>query len=171
MPPDLPDLGAALAAHGVLTGQGPGGEVAPWIEQEALALWQAERAAVPVTSLTARRPDVDLVDAYRIQRAGAALRIVTGPAVPFRPGLHLPERLLTLRIGGAPAASGTGREVLGDPLAAVAWLARRLAAFGTGLKAGDIVRSGSVHQAVPLRPGMLVEAGCAVLPPVSARAL
>ncbi|MFG3056689.1 fumarylacetoacetate hydrolase family protein [Kitasatospora sp. NPDC048239] len=96
-------------------------------------------------------------------------RIVTGPAVAFQPGLDLPGRRLTLRIDGALAASGEGREVFGDPLAAVAWLARRLAAFGTGLKAGDIVLAGSVHAALPLRPGTLVEADCDVLPPVAVR--
>ncbi|MEU8540887.1 fumarylacetoacetate hydrolase family protein [Streptomyces sp. NPDC048717] len=283
VPLDLPHLGAALAGHGYLTAPGTDGEVPPWIGREALALFHAERAAVSVDALTARRPDVDLADAYQIQRTGTAFRIaagarpighkvgltseamrqqmgiddpdsgilldymavpsggtvdttalvsplvetefafrlgkdlagadiaaaraavsevmvalevidtryrgqqltladsiadnaacariVTGPAVPFCSGLDLPERLLTLRIGGTPAASGMGREVLGDPLAAIAWLARRLAAFGTGLRAGDIVLAGSVHRAVPLRPGMLLEADCDALPPVTARAI
>ncbi|MFF7361517.1 2-keto-4-pentenoate hydratase [Streptomyces sp. NPDC008125] len=72
MPPDLPHLGAAFA------GQGAGSEVPPWVGREALALCHAERAAVSVDALTARRPDVDLLDAYRIQWAGTALRMAGG---------------------------------------------------------------------------------------------
>ncbi|MFF7361518.1 hypothetical protein [Streptomyces sp. NPDC008125] len=53
----------------------------------------------------------------------------------------------------------------------MAWLTRALAEFGTGLKARDIVLAGSVHRAVPLRPGMLLEAGCDALPPVTAHAI
>jgi 2-oxopent-4-enoate/cis-2-oxohex-4-enoate hydratase len=54
---------------------------------------------------------------------------------------------------GTGATSLTGSPVLGTPVACVAWLANTLAGFATGLKAGDIILSGSL---VPLEP---VEAG------------
>ena len=43
--------------------------------------------------------------------------------------------------------SGTGIEVMGNPVAAVAWLANKLNEFGMDLKAGDIVLSGAITAA------------------------
>ena len=40
--------------------------------------------------------------------------------------------------------------------AAVAWLVRRLAASGEGLRAGDVVLSGGLTAATPLSPGDVV---------------
>ncbi len=49
-----------------------------------------------------------------------------------------------LRIDGKEIDSGHGRDVLGHPFVPLAWLANRLAAEGAGLKAGDIVLTGSL---------------------------
>jgi 2-keto-4-pentenoate hydratase len=46
-----------------------------------------------------------------------------------------------------------GTAVLGSPLVAVAWLADKLSALGSGIRAGDIVLSGSFAGAVPAHPG------------------
>lgn len=45
---------------------------------------------------------------------------------------------------GDPAETGVGSDVLGDPLNAVVWLANKLAERGEGLKAGQIVSTGSM---------------------------
>ena len=60
----------------------------------------------------------------------------------------------------APVAQGLGAASLGHPARAVAWLADKLASFGTSLEPGDIVLSGSLARAVPVEPGdvFLVEA-------------
>ncbi len=50
---------------------------------------------------------------------------------------------MTLEKNGELVASGTGAEVWGNPAAAVAWLANKLAEFDLELKAGSIVMSGS----------------------------
>lgn len=47
-------------------------------------------------------------------------------------------------LNGEQVESGIGSEVLGDPLSAVVWLANKLADRGTGLKAGQIVSTGSM---------------------------
>ncbi len=283
LPPLLPGLaylGAALTgrpAHTFADG------LLPWVEDEARVLLAAERSAVPIAPLTSRRSGLTLADAYRIQWAGAALRIrdgarpighkvgltsaamreqmgidepdsglllddmvvpcggelavaglvsprietefafrlgrdlsgaevdltdarrsvdevmvalevidtryrdwritlpdsiadnaacariVTGPPTPFHTGTDLRELVVNVDIDGRPAASGAGKEILGDPIASVAWLARRLASFGTGLKAGDLVLAGSVHASLPLLPGTRVRARCEGLPPVDLR--
>ncbi|MBF6214510.1 2-keto-4-pentenoate hydratase [Nocardia puris] len=50
-------------------------------------------------------------------------------------------------------AEGRSDAVLGDPVIAVAWLARKVASFGVRLKAGDIVLPGSCTRAIDARPG------------------
>jgi 2-keto-4-pentenoate hydratase len=49
---------------------------------------------------------------------------------------------------GAPVGEGRGRDILGHPFNSVAWLAAHLAARGEGLKAGQIVMTGSVMKTV-----------------------
>ncbi|MGW6427127.1 2-keto-4-pentenoate hydratase [Nocardia sp. NPDC055053] len=54
---------------------------------------------------------------------------------------------------GEVVAEGRSDAVLGDPLIAVAWLARKVASFGVRLKKGDIVLPGSCTRAIDARPG------------------
>lgn len=50
-------------------------------------------------------------------------------------------------------AEGRSDAVLGNPVTAVAWLARKVADFGVRLKAGDIVLPGSCTRAIDALPG------------------
>lgn len=63
----------------------------------------------------------------------------------------------TVRINGETVATGRGDAVLGDPLNSVVWLARKLAAFGRGIEAGEIIMSGSFTRQFPLAAGDRVE--------------
>jgi 2-keto-4-pentenoate hydratase len=54
---------------------------------------------------------------------------------------------------GEVVAEGRSDAVLGDPVTAVAWLARKVDSFGVRLKAGDIVLPGSCTRAIDARPG------------------
>ncbi|TCK01223.1 2-keto-4-pentenoate hydratase [Nocardia alba] len=54
---------------------------------------------------------------------------------------------------GEVIAEGRSDAVLGDPVIAVAWLARKVATFGVRLKKGDIVLPGSCTRAIDARPG------------------
>ncbi|MGY4100224.1 2-keto-4-pentenoate hydratase [Nocardia sp. R16R-3T] len=54
---------------------------------------------------------------------------------------------------GEVVAQGRSDAVLGDPVIAVAWLARKVASFGVRLTAGDIVLPGSCTRAVDVRAG------------------
>ena len=53
-----------------------------------------------------------------------------------------------MRVNGQEADRGYGRDALGHPFVPLTWLANHLAASGGGLKAGDIVMTGSI---VPTR--------------------
>jgi len=58
-----------------------------------------------------------------------------------------------LSIDGVAVDQGLGAAALGSPLAAVAWLARHLATWGEGLRAGEIVLTGGLTRAYALAPG------------------
>lgn len=60
---------------------------------------------------------------------------------------------------GKEIASGPGTAVMGNPLAALAWLANKLLSLGTNLKSGDIVMTGSVHAPQFLNGAGEVEVG------------
>ncbi|MBE0613632.1 MAG: fumarylacetoacetate hydrolase family protein [Burkholderiales bacterium] len=51
---------------------------------------------------------------------------------------------------GELAGEGTGAKVLGDPRAALAWIANELCAYGEGLRAGDVVITGTCLTPVPV---------------------
>ena len=58
-----------------------------------------------------------------------------------------------LRRNGEVVAEGRSDAVLGNPVTAVAWLARKVDSFGVRLKAGDIVLPGSCTRAIDVRQG------------------
>jgi 2-keto-4-pentenoate hydratase len=58
-----------------------------------------------------------------------------------------------LTCNGEVVAQGRSDAVLGNPVTAVAWLARKVDQFGVRLKAGDIVLPGSCTRAIDARPG------------------
>ncbi|MFI6055940.1 2-keto-4-pentenoate hydratase [Streptomyces violascens] len=93
-------------------------------------------------------------------------RVVTGPPLPFNGELDLAAEPLVVSVDGMTVARGEGRAVLGHPFHALAWLANRLARFGAGLKAGDLVLAGAVHASLALEAGSTVRAHAPHLPPV-----
>jgi 2-keto-4-pentenoate hydratase len=54
---------------------------------------------------------------------------------------------------GEVVAKGRSDAVLGNPVTAVAWLARKVEGFGVQLRKGDIVLPGSCTRAIDVRPG------------------
>jgi 2-keto-4-pentenoate hydratase len=48
---------------------------------------------------------------------------------------------------------GHGKNVLGDPRIALAWLANELRGLGTTLRAGDVVTTGTCHPPLPIQAG------------------
>lgn len=60
---------------------------------------------------------------------------------------------MTLRRGDDEVSTGTGRACLGDPLAALAWLARTARDLGDPLRAGEVILSGALGPMVPVTPG------------------
>jgi 2-oxo-3-hexenedioate decarboxylase len=59
---------------------------------------------------------------------------------------------------GVLLATAAGAAVLGHPAASVAWMVRRMAQRGMGLKAGQVVMAGALTEAVAVSPGDTVVA-------------
>lgn len=78
---------------------------------------------------------------------------VLGPKVRDWPRLDLPNLPVRMLKNGALAAEGAGRHALGDPRIALTWLANHLGARGIGLKAGDIVTTGTCITPAAVAPG------------------
>jgi len=86
---------------------------------------------------------------------------VLGKPVRDWKGIDLAALRGVASINGASVGEGHGRDVMGHPLDALAWLANHLAARGLGLWRGDVVITGSLVTSKFPKPGDLVrfEAG------------
>jgi 2-oxo-3-hexenedioate decarboxylase len=113
--------------------------------------------AVGIEVLDSRYVDYKFTAADVVADNTSAGRYAIGPAVPAA-GLDLRLIGVLLEHNGEVIATASGAAALGHPASAVAWLVRSLAAEEEGLRAGDIVLSGGLTAAVPLKAGDVVTA-------------
>jgi 2-keto-4-pentenoate hydratase len=132
-------------------------------------------AAVAAVHLAVEVPDsrfsrFEVVGAAQlIADCACAGRFVLGPEVPDWAGLDLSTWGTALWINGAEAATGSGGNVLGNPRTALTWLAGELGNYGLGLRAGDIVTTGTTTVPAPIGPGDEVRADFGELGQVTIR--
>ena len=67
--------------------------------------------------------------------------------------IDLAQHVVKAFRNGALAGQGSGANVLGDPRAALAWVANELCAHGEGLRAGDVVMTGTCLTPLPVSAG------------------
>jgi 2-keto-4-pentenoate hydratase len=99
---------------------------------------------------------ISLVDTIADNASSAGLLLGTGRASPGE--IDPADVTAVLHRNGEVVAKGHTSAVLGDPTTAVAWLARKVAAFGIRLEPGHVVLPGSCTQAIDVRPGDHFEA-------------
>jgi 2-keto-4-pentenoate hydratase len=79
-------------------------------------------------------------------------------------------RAVSMRLyaDGELVSEGSGAACLGDPLTALAWLARTSLSFGEPLRAGQVILSGALGPMVPAVPGTRIRAEISSLGQVAA---
>jgi 2-keto-4-pentenoate hydratase len=99
---------------------------------------------------------IKLVDT--ISDNASSARVVTGQARRPAQGVDLPKVVMVFEKNGQEIGRATGEAVLGSPANAVAWLANKLAEYGTVIKAGEFVMPGAFTAATPVQAGDVVRA-------------
>jgi 2-keto-4-pentenoate hydratase len=79
------------------------------------------------------------------------------------------EATMEMTLDGEVVSTGSGAACLGDPLNALAWLARKARDLGRPLAAGQVVLSGALGPMVSVAPGSVVTASVSGLGTVTAR--
>jgi 2-keto-4-pentenoate hydratase len=100
--------------------------------------------------------------------ACAHLFVLGAPTTANWRALDLVEEKPVISLRGAHY-TGHGKNVLGDPRVALAWLANELSQFGLTLRKGEIVTTGTCHPPLPIQAGDLFAADFGVIGKVSVR--
>ena len=114
----------------------------PWPMDEVLAAVDTLHPAIELPD--SRFTEYTRAGSWQIVADNAcAHEFVLGPATDadWR-AVDLAAHPVTLWIDGQEATTGTGADALGDPRAALAWIANNHAVQGAALRAGDIVTTG-----------------------------
>ncbi|HLI11125.1 MAG TPA: fumarylacetoacetate hydrolase family protein [Alphaproteobacteria bacterium] len=125
---------------------------------DAATARRAIESCHPAFEITETRGDFTAELALAIADNVQQKAIVLGPATRMSGDLDLAAIGVRVEINGEEVAAGKGDAVLGDPVNSVVWLAKKLAQFGRGLKAGDLVMTGSFTRQFLLHPGDRIRA-------------
>jgi len=141
-----PKIEAELALHLGLALRGPG--VTRFDVADALS-----GVSVAVEIIDSRIEDWKIRLTDTVADLASAGAVMISPTVV--PLADVDPRLVGVVVSrnAVVTATGAGAAALGDPLAAVAWLANTLATYGEGLEAGRFVMTGSLHAAFPFTAG------------------
>lgn len=169
---DQPDLGVLFDDMAVRSGEtvDPGRLLQPRIEAEiafvlatdlpdprtdALRARSAVGHAVAALEIVDSRIatwDITLVDTVA-DNASCGLFVLSDDRVPLGDQDLRAVHMIMTNSSSTVVSSGEGAACLGDPLEALAWLARAAAELGEPLRAGEIVLSGALGPMVPVAPG------------------
>ena len=83
---------------------------------------------------------------------GANIALVVGAWHTDWHDMDLKAHAVTMNVNGQPKGSGTGARALDDPMNVMVWLANHLSARARGLKAGDVVSTGTCTGLDPVAP-------------------
>jgi 2-keto-4-pentenoate hydratase len=184
---DSPDHGPVLGSTVYASGDAISLRdfIQPKIEAEIAFVLENGLRGPGVTVLEARRAiagmvaAVEIVDSrfadWRIRLADTVADLASNGAVAVSSRLvslaGLDPRLIgmVLTRSGELVDTGAGAAALGDPVAVVAWLANTLGEMGAGLEVGQLVMTGALHEAVPMRAGDVFRAEFGRLGPVTVR--
>jgi 2-keto-4-pentenoate hydratase len=95
--------------------------------------------------------------------------IVLGRPLSPVAGVDLALEGVVFEQNGQIVGTNTAAEVMGNPLASLAWLANSLGRMGRGLAAGDVVLTGNISKVLRPKPGDSMRASFTRLGSVSCR--
>ncbi len=125
---------------------------APYSRERVIAAVATLHPAIEVSD--SRYTDWSVVGAPSIiADGGNDGAFVLGEGIAAWRGFDLPAHAAALWVNGAKAADGIGARVLGDPVTALVWLANDRARRGDGLRAGQVVSTGSCTGVTMAEPG------------------
>jgi 2-keto-4-pentenoate hydratase len=125
-------------------------------EQDVIDATEAVAPAIEL--IDSRIADWDIRIGDTIADNASSAGYVLGPDRVKPTDIDLKAIEARLHRNGDQVAEGRSDAVLGDPVVAVAWLARKVASFGVTLRAGNVILPGSVHRAIDVHPGDEFEA-------------
>lgn len=134
----------------------------PYGRAEVLDSVAAIRPAIEVAECRFGHRDLPPVPAILADGSGSGHLVLGAAREDFR-AIDLTTLAVVLRVDGVERARGTGADVMGDPVAVLAWLSAHLARSGRGLSAGQVVSTGTITGMVVPRPGETHEADFGVL--------
>lgn len=120
-------------------------------EDDVIAATEAVAPAIEL--IDSRITDWDIRIGDTIADNASSAGYVLGEERVKATGIDLRAIDARLLRNGEKVAEGRSDAVLGNPVTAVAWLARKVASFGVTLEAGHVILPGSVHRAVDVAPG------------------
>jgi 2-keto-4-pentenoate hydratase len=128
----------------------------PWTEAEITAAVGEVHAGIEIAEC--RFPSTALPSLPAIFADGCVSgRYVYGSSIA-----NWSDRLarieVTLEVDGQIRRRGVGADVMGNPLAPLLWLAEELRRWGEGLRAGEMISTGSMTGMLPTREGQHVRA-------------
>lgn len=100
--------------------------------------------------------DISLADTVA-DNASSGLYVL-GDSLPRVDAPDLAEVTMTMTADGEPVSAGKGSDCLGSPWEALVWLANTSLAYGSPLRAGEVILSGALGPMVPVTPGSTYKA-------------
>jgi 2-keto-4-pentenoate hydratase len=135
---------------------GPGVTVADVIRATAFVL-----PAIEIVDSRIADWRIALVDTVADNASSGA--VVLGGSPRLLTDIDVRQLGVTVATNGEIRETGRSSAVLGNPAVAVAWLANRLAPFGTGLAEGEVIMPGACTRMIPVDPGCEVRVSFDVL--------
>ncbi|MEU6621634.1 fumarylacetoacetate hydrolase family protein [Streptomyces litmocidini] len=132
---------------------------------DVLAATDAVAPALEIVDSRIRDWRITLADTVADNACSAGLVCGSWTSMAYAPDLAAVN--VDLLVDGSRAATGSGKEVMGHPAAAVAWLANALAAYGKRLHPGHVILPGAITTAPFIGVGQKAEARFGALGSVS----
>jgi 2-keto-4-pentenoate hydratase len=120
-------------------------------ENDVLAATAAFAPAIELIDTRIADWKIRLCDTIADNASSAGFVLGAERVAPKNLDIKAVDAILTCN--GEVVAKGRSDAVLGNPVTAVAWLARKVEGFGVRLRKGDIVLPGSCTRAIDARPG------------------